>query len=109
MSPKTDIIQALTDSVTKSLGEIVSLKETLKQNEDTITKLNNKNGELTLELTGCKSEAAELTEQVANLNKELHIHDELVKKLESENKALTAAVEKLEKGKSAKTKETAQN
>jgi len=107
MSNNTDTIEALTESVTKSLGEIVSLNQTVKLHEGTIADLNKKNGELTLELSDAQDKGLELVQQITGLNKELNSHEELVKKLEGENKALSATVEKLEKGKSVKKSKAA--
>ena len=108
MSTKTDTIQALTESATKSLGEIVSLKETCKQHEGTIADLNKKKAELTLELSKGQSENAKLSEEITNLNKELNSHENLIKKLEGENKTLSTTIIKLENDKSVKNSQTAE-
>lgn len=99
MSTNKDSLQALTESVTKSLGEIVSLRQTCNQHEGTISDLNDKNAEVALELSKAKDEIVKLDEDITGLNKELHGHEELVKKLEKENKALSASLTKLEKTK----------
>ena len=108
MSTKTDTIQALTESATKSLGEIVSLKETCKQHEGTIADLNKKNAELTQELSKSQNENAKLSEEITSLNKKLNNHENLIKKLEGENKTLSATITKLEKDTSVKNSKTAE-
>ena len=107
MSTKINTIQALTDSVTKSLGEIVSLKQTCKQHESTIAALNKKKRDLSLELGDVRHENAMLKDEVDNLNKELYSHEELVKKLEGEYEKLSASIKTLEKGKAGKESEAA--
>ena len=104
---KKDIIQALTEAATNSLGEIVSLKETCKQHEWTITDLNKKTAELTLDINKYQSENANLSEEVNHLHKELNMHEELVNKLETENKTLTATITKLKKTKTTKKRKAA--
>ena len=108
MSTKTDTIQALTESATNSLGEIVSLKATCKQHEGTIADLNKKKAELTQALSTTQSENAKISEEITNLNKKLNDHENLIKKLEGENKTLSANITKLEKDNSVKNSKTAE-
>ena len=56
MSTKQNNIDALRDSVTKLLTEIVSLKQTVNQQENTIGELNKKNSDIALEYEGSKKE-----------------------------------------------------
>ncbi|MBL4755379.1 MAG: hypothetical protein JKY52_17505 [Flavobacteriales bacterium] len=107
MSTKTNTIEALTNSVTNALGEIVSLKQTCKQHEDTIAVLNKTKRDLSLEIGDTKHENAMLKEEIDSLNKELYSHEELVKKLEGEYKKLADSVKTLEKGKTGKESEEA--
>jgi len=102
MSIQIDTIQSLTEAITKSLGEIVALKETCKQHEGTISNVNNKKAELTLALNKSQNDNGKLSEEVNQLHKELNIHEALVQKLEEENKKLSAAITKLEKAKVSK-------
>jgi len=99
MSTKTDTLNDIRESITKSLTEIVSLKQTCKLHEGSIADLNKKNNELVLNLNKAEDEASKLNEEVTGLNKELNSHEELAKKLEGENKSLSATIKELEENK----------
>ena len=101
MSTKTDNIQALTESITKSLRDIVSLKQTCELHKDTIESLNKKNSEINLELTNSKIENA-------RLNEEIESQKDMITILGDERKELALVIEKLEKIKSSNKKTVVQ-
>lgn len=103
MSTKQNNIDALRDSVTKLLTEIVSLKQTVNQQENTIGELNKKNSDITLEYEGSKKE-------VGNLQEEIIAHKATISKLENEKVEIKSAMKKLEANNKKKLKkESKQN
>ncbi|MBL4652863.1 MAG: hypothetical protein JKY53_08355 [Flavobacteriales bacterium] len=105
MAKKTDPIQSLTISVTASLIEIVSLKDTIKQNENTINSLENKNGQLVLELQTEKKAVAKLNEEIDDLNTVVDLLKSTQKQLENSKTALDKAMKEAEIGMKELTKE----
>ena len=71
MSTKIDNIEALTEATTKSLGEIVSLKKTRKNQEEEIKGLAEKNNQLMSDLKNQQEESKKLSKEIELLNKDL--------------------------------------
>ena len=95
MAEKTDPIRSLTDSVKSSLSEIISLKKTCNEQEDTITELNSKNNQLTIDLETEKDNVTKLKEEAGVLNKGIASQKATVEKLESERDDQASTIEKL--------------
>ena len=102
MSTKQNNIDALRDSVTKSLIEIVSLKQTVKLRDNSIVDLNNKKSELTMENEKARVEMNDLKVKASN-------QTGLIKKLEEEKGDLKTAMKKLESSRKELKKVSKQN
>lgn len=89
MTAKQNTIEVLRESVTKSLSDIVSLKQTCSQQENTITELNKKNSELALENETSRVEMNDLKVKISNQSDQIN-------KLEGEKTDLKTAMKKLE-------------
>ena len=84
MSTKTDPIESLSDAVKKSLLEVVSLKETCKNQIKELEIISKKNDQLTADLKNEKEESEKFQNEIKFLSKELGNQKEAVKKTEGE-------------------------